>query len=649
MADIPLSSIRFPGLDDTYTIVPSNTLSFAPAYSASSVYITGDYVTRNHKLYRCIRTITAAESWTSSHWEEVNVGQELDHINTELGSVVNAFEPRWLLNKSISSEGAYGGNNFSAVTPLFYDAANTYIYAGSEKDADNITVFCYAHEYDSNFTWLNRHLLHNGDTLNPQSEDCAYYRFVFGRSQSTGVTITKEDLAYFSMIQIQNKAEMIPIQPNPSVVNSEGTINAMYSLMDGYLNYAYQGDKISGLIYMSENDPDSASAYSTNIAPIQVQDGVEQYSIQCSGFANLILRGVSFENSRYVTGQDGKNISQPWGYHIDDATSLTSGATRIIVSYRLLKYAEQHGYAYLINAEGNNVKAGDLVFTVTPTSDHYRGVTHVAVVLAAGADGRGIVAEARDISRTSGGTEYMVGLAVKEVTFKDSLTLFYGARFPLGDVNQNAKVLYRVNPGFEGEVEASQIIDATHIVNMYDQGLYTINVRGNFSKPPVVRIRYTGTSSYVTYGTMLQSGNIFTLPLYADASIQYIAINAPSDETITVTDYDLFEVVKGYSSANLINEEVPVYEEYDNIGYTLAAEQDLNDLDAGTYTAPTNAIAETLINSPTTKSFVLNCYLRGRTGVKCQVIYSLDNNIYMRNSSTLGWNSWYMFTGTEVI
>lgn len=69
--------------------------SFAPAYSNSSTYAVGQYVTYDGYLWRCTTAITTAESWTSGHWTKVALAEELSDVksafvNNEINN--NAFD-----------------------------------------------------------------------------------------------------------------------------------------------------------------------------------------------------------------------------------------------------------------------------------------------------------------------------------------------------------------------------------------------------------------------------------------------------------------------------------------------------------------------------------------------------------------------------
>lgn len=50
---------------------------FAPFYDASKTYNIGDYVMHNGLLWCCVSAITTAETWTASHWKNVNATETL--------------------------------------------------------------------------------------------------------------------------------------------------------------------------------------------------------------------------------------------------------------------------------------------------------------------------------------------------------------------------------------------------------------------------------------------------------------------------------------------------------------------------------------------------------------------------------------------
>ena len=53
----------------------------AEEYSSSATYSLGDYCIHDNKFYRCTTAISTAESWTSGHWTQVKVGDELGKVH----------------------------------------------------------------------------------------------------------------------------------------------------------------------------------------------------------------------------------------------------------------------------------------------------------------------------------------------------------------------------------------------------------------------------------------------------------------------------------------------------------------------------------------------------------------------------------------
>lgn len=93
MARIPLKTVKYPGLNDTY-VIPQIT-SLAPAYNDSSTYAVGDLVTYDNNLYRCKTAINVAESWTPSHWTMIPMSVVTGTLNataTRLENRVSTVE-----------------------------------------------------------------------------------------------------------------------------------------------------------------------------------------------------------------------------------------------------------------------------------------------------------------------------------------------------------------------------------------------------------------------------------------------------------------------------------------------------------------------------------------------------------------------------
>jgi len=75
--------------------------SLADDYSSSSTYNVGDYVMRNYKLYRCNTTISTAESWTSAHWTQVALADDVKGVDAK--TLPSGGTARQFLMKSSNS------------------------------------------------------------------------------------------------------------------------------------------------------------------------------------------------------------------------------------------------------------------------------------------------------------------------------------------------------------------------------------------------------------------------------------------------------------------------------------------------------------------------------------------------------------------
>ena len=60
--------------------------SFAPAYSTSSTYNVGDYATYDGYLWCCATAITTAETWDSTHWVKVALGNDVSVLRSAVSA-----------------------------------------------------------------------------------------------------------------------------------------------------------------------------------------------------------------------------------------------------------------------------------------------------------------------------------------------------------------------------------------------------------------------------------------------------------------------------------------------------------------------------------------------------------------------------------
>lgn len=208
MADKNLQSITFPGITNKYKVP-----QVAPAYSASSTYVVGDYVNNAGTIYRCTTAITTAEAWTAGHWTAAMISSDFRDEVADLKSALSTITEikdasnfSWSIGKSINASGTMANTPGFAITSTIPVVGTTVVYnATSDKGYNNKSTTFWVHEFDENGDWLRREQI-----LAKQAyfvkEDCTSMRIAYGYPQNQSVTMTDELLnEYFSAIITEEK------------------------------------------------------------------------------------------------------------------------------------------------------------------------------------------------------------------------------------------------------------------------------------------------------------------------------------------------------------------------------------------------------------------------------------------------------------
>lgn len=78
-------------IQDAIALIPASDTNLkgalAPTYSTSAVYAVGSYAWYDGKLYKCTTAITSGETWTSAHWTEAKLANDV----TDLKIATNAL------------------------------------------------------------------------------------------------------------------------------------------------------------------------------------------------------------------------------------------------------------------------------------------------------------------------------------------------------------------------------------------------------------------------------------------------------------------------------------------------------------------------------------------------------------------------------
>lgn len=114
----------------------------------------------------------------------------------------------WIIGANINAAGEYIQNQYTIYTAVSEAYYNVYPYTvfylnGPGKDANNVPLFIFVHEYDASNNWIRRTSVGNqGNAVESVvvGSDCSKVRFVFGRTSSTGVAMTQTDIDnYFGL------------------------------------------------------------------------------------------------------------------------------------------------------------------------------------------------------------------------------------------------------------------------------------------------------------------------------------------------------------------------------------------------------------------------------------------------------------------
>jgi hypothetical protein len=234
---------------------------------------------------------------------------------------------------------------------------------------------------------------------------------------------------------------------SPKFHNTDGAISNMIDTALDYVN----NHTALGLGY-----GDSATAYDETVEPVTCDPWNQgaytgtKKQINCSTFVQLCLEGVRYANSRYALGSSAKNHGIG-GYIFDDKVETNYhnaregdsswsqySFTRFIpcsthnklYANKLLKYAHDRGFAFLVEDGLKNLEVGDVLFS-SNSSKTFKDVGHTLFVSSVSLknDGTKIISIMED--GTSGVHE------TTNITTRDNRWV-YAARFPLPHTRSKA-------------------------------------------------------------------------------------------------------------------------------------------------------------------------------------------------------------------
>lgn len=141
------------------------------------------------------------------------INANIDDINTDVQYVglSSPYNITWELGKNINNAttGDVVASPYTALSNIL-PPSPIIIRTGADTDSSDIALSMFVYEFDSNNVGLGRTKLSETDgKVMRTSPNCAYIRIVFGRPQSTGVSITQSDIDnYFGVDVLTSMREV---------------------------------------------------------------------------------------------------------------------------------------------------------------------------------------------------------------------------------------------------------------------------------------------------------------------------------------------------------------------------------------------------------------------------------------------------------
>lgn len=188
------------------------------------------------------------------------------------------------------------------------------------------------------------------------------------------IPVVDEELDIMSPRPIQNQAVAKAVaklgaefkeQTGELIANIHNSDGFIQKIVDVCKTYTDNFDK---LVY--------GNAYTAYDANTQQVDG--KWQLDCSSFQNLLIRGVTFENSRYAGNEDNKE--DPLFFNKFDPYEFR-------LANKMAQWLYNNGYTFAPKADYSNIEPGDLVFYSWPFitgefhDNAFMNIDHVAMFL----------------------------------------------------------------------------------------------------------------------------------------------------------------------------------------------------------------------------------------------------------------------------
>lgn len=210
---------------------------------------------------------------------------------------------------------------------------------------------------------------------------------------------------------------MIPSTDQSEVVTSDPPIDALMSVMKTWVGN-------ENVKHLTVGSTDNGSLFGETIRQV---DG--KWTMDCSAFTSAVLMGITYNNSRYVLGNDADNITGEYfiGDQFPKSRTSTIRVKGGLAAADTAMWLAEHKRLYSFDEDPDKALAqlqfGDIVFgsnSIYPT--YYKNVEHIMIVLGT-IPSQGLLIAAESIDLSYDETHYeQSGAHVTVLSLKDSAT-----------------------------------------------------------------------------------------------------------------------------------------------------------------------------------------------------------------------------------
>ena len=207
----------------------------AAAYSSSSTYAVGDYVSYNNNIYRCTTAITTAEEWTAAHWTAVTIGDEVSDLKSAFDTFSMPFVPS-MIHGRLDSQGNFVESTDRWVTEDYLPTA--YLAMMDNNTSGGTTYVDYYNLVDGSYVFAEYDSTQPGSTYTFDQSKGTHVR-LYSTHNSSGQNVVLHQYVqklkdmYDSML-----GDLAPIHPSRYGAPNFDTVNGTFTILHGTTIYA---------------------------------------------------------------------------------------------------------------------------------------------------------------------------------------------------------------------------------------------------------------------------------------------------------------------------------------------------------------------------------------------------------------------------